>query len=136
LKAVSFLFYLFIEVFVTISIATQIGALYTFLIIVFTAMFGIFLIFSIPFKFLEVMQNVFGKALSFATFGISTILRFFAGILLILPGFFGDMLGLVLLIGSFLFLPKKSAQDDRFDSKKNNKEEFIDVEIIDDNNTK
>lgn len=134
MKLVGFLVYLFIEVFVTVPIASEVGALYTFLIIVFTAVFGIFLFVSTPFKMAELMQNVLNN-FSFAALGFSTILRVIAAIFLILPGFFGDMLGVLLLIGSFLLAPRlnrKDRGDDFSKNNKNNNEEIIDVEIIDD----
>lgn len=130
------LIYLFIEVYVTITIASEIGFLYTFLIILFSAVFGIVLIFNTPFKMAEIMQNILGSA-SLVAFGIFTFLRIFAAFLLILPGFFGDIVGIILLVGSFLFAPKQNKQDVVYSDEENHKhkkEEIIDVEIIDDNN--
>ena len=138
MKLTLFLIYLFIEVYVTITIALEIGFLYTFLIIIFTVIFGLILIITTPFKMAEIMQNIFGNA-SFLAFGISTLLRIIAGIFLVLPGFFGDMIGLVLFIGSLLFLPRKNINaNEHYDlnNYKKNEEEIIDVEIVDDNSDK
>ncbi|MDR0467286.1 MAG: FxsA family protein [Campylobacteraceae bacterium] len=136
MKAILFLAYLFVEVYVTITIASEIGFFFTFLTIVFTAIFGIILIFKTPFKIAEIMQNVLGKASSFIAIGISAILRIFAAILLIFPGFFGDILGLILLVVSILITPKIDAYNDKHSKESKNKEEIIDVEIIVDNGNK
>lgn len=134
MKSFCFIIYILIEAFITISIASEIGILYTLLVVLFTGAIGLFLFLSIPFKIAEIMNNVFTD-FSLTAFGISTFLKICGAIMLILPGFFGDMIGVILVIGSVIFLPKPKTTNQKQDKSKNYNEEIIDVEIVEDNNT-
>ncbi|MFV0481945.1 MAG: FxsA family protein [Campylobacteraceae bacterium] len=137
MKSAIFIVYLFIEILISLPIASNIGVLYTFLEIIFSVIIGFFLLLSTPFKMAEIFQNSMGRNFSISAFGISTFLRVTSAFLLILPGFFGDMIGVVLFIGSIIFRPKVDNSTIYEEPKRdrNQNEEIIDVEIIDDNNS-
>jgi UPF0716 family protein affecting phage T7 exclusion len=125
-KLILFLFYIFIEVVVTIPLASAIGVFYTFLEILLSAVFGIILLFNTPFKLQESFQRIMQKKLSLSTVSLASTVRILGAFLLILPGFFGDITGAVLLIMSAVLLIGVKRDD----------EDIIDVEIIDDNSNK
>ncbi|MDR0579504.1 MAG: FxsA family protein [Campylobacteraceae bacterium] len=126
MKLILFLFYIFIEVVVTIPLASAIGVFYTFLEILLSAVFGIILLFNTPFKLQESFQRIMQKKLSLSTVSLASTVRILGAFLLILPGFFGDITGAVLLIMSAVLLIGVKRDD----------EDIIDVEIIDDNSNK
>jgi UPF0716 family protein affecting phage T7 exclusion len=125
-KLILFLFYIFIEVVVTIPLASAIGIFYTFLEIVLSAIFGIILLLNTPFKLHESIQRIMQKRLSLSTVSLASTIRILGVFLLILPGFFGDITGAVLLVMSAVLLVSVKVSRDKDD------ENIIDVEIIDD----
>jgi UPF0716 family protein affecting phage T7 exclusion len=126
-KLILFLFYIFVEVVVTVPLASAIGIFYTFLEIVLSAIFGIILLFNTPFKLQESFQRIMQKRLSLSTVSLASTIRILGAFLLILPGFFGDITGAVLLIMSAILLIGVKVSRNKDD------EDIIDVEIIDDN---
>lgn len=127
MKLILFLFYIFVEVVVTVPLASAIGIFYTFLEIVLSAIFGIILLFNTPFKLQESFQRIMQKRLSLSTVSLASTIRILGAFLLILPGFFGDITGAVLLIMSAILLIGVKVSRNKDD------EDIIDVEIIDDN---
>jgi UPF0716 family protein affecting phage T7 exclusion len=125
-KIILFLIYLFVEVTVTLPIAGALGVFYTFLEIILSAIFGIFILLNTPFKLHESIQRVMQKKLSVSTVSLASTIRVLGSFLLILPGFFGDTVGAVLLVMSAVLLIGVKYSKDK-------DEDVIDVEIIEDN---
>jgi len=129
MKAILFLIYLFVEVAISLSFAYAIGILYTFLEILLSAIFGAVILFNTPFKLQESFQRITMNKISLSAVSLAATIRVLGSFLLILPGFFGDMVGAILLIMSaVLFIGNKISR-----GKNNEKddEDIIDVEIID-----
>jgi UPF0716 family protein affecting phage T7 exclusion len=133
-----FLIYLLIEVFVSVNISSQIGAFATFLEIILSAILGFILLANFRVTLLESMQALQRRSISMAEFQKLNAFSLLGAILLIIPGFFSDIIGVFLQFGFFAtlfakkFLHVKEDRNyyDRFD--KRNEDEIIDVEVIDD----
>jgi len=133
-----FAVYLFIEVLITVNIASKIGALATFLEIVFSALFGFFLLRNTSFRVFESMRALAEGEITMEEFQRLNLFSIIGAFLLIIPGFFSDILGVLFQFSSFgtLFAKKilhlKSKNRERFerDDLKEYEEEIIDVEII------
>jgi UPF0716 family protein affecting phage T7 exclusion len=129
-KLIFFLLYIFVEIIITIPLASAMGVFYTFLEIVLSAFFGIVMLLNTPFKFQDSIHRIMQKRLSLSTVSLASTVRILGAFLLILPGFFGDTVGVILLIFSAVLLIGIKISPDKDD------EDVIDVEIIDDNSRK
>ena len=134
---VYFLLYLLLETLVTVEIASKIGGLATFLEIIFSGAVGLFLLTNFRYTLANSAMRVFTKEIDIEEFQRDSIFTFLGAIFLIIPGFFSDIIGVLLqfsLIGTY-FAKKvfglKSKQHKNFKGDIN--EEIIDVEIVDDN---
>lgn len=131
-----FLIYLFAEVYVTIEIASQIGGLVTFLEIVGSAFLGIFILMNFRHTLSENLDALRTRQIDMQGFSNRNILGLFGAILLILPGFLGDMIGILMqfsLIGTLIinrFTRKYPPQNHTYTTRKD--DHVIDAEIIDD----
>jgi 2-isopropylmalate synthase/UPF0716 protein FxsA len=147
--------YLFLEVMVSTSFASMLGGLLTFIEIVFTAFIGIFLLRTFQFSIMESGQKLSQGEITQDEFLASNMSKAIGAILLIIPGFFTDIIGLLLqfgiltfiLIKLFSFKPKRSDEQNQYNNthfhyesynnyeqpkRRYDNEEIIDVEIIDD----
>jgi 2-isopropylmalate synthase/UPF0716 protein FxsA len=106
------------------------GFFYTFLEIILSALLGIVVLFNTPFKFQESVQKIMQKRLSLSTVSLASTIRILGAFLLIMPGFFGDTVGAILLVWSIILLIGVKISRNKED------EDIIDVEIIDDNSRK
>ena len=135
---VYFIVYFFIEVMVTVNISSQIGALMTFAEIILSAFIGLFLLTNFRYTLAQSMSLVLSGGLTTQEFQKMSLFTLLGAILLIIPGFFSDMLGILLqftFFGTFfarkiLHLKTKTTTVQRKDN------DAIDVEIIDNNATK
>ena len=121
-----------LEIFIMIKIGGQIGALNTIILIFLTAIIGIYYakrqgIQTLKSGMMNIYQN---KAPIYELISGASIA--FAALLLIIPGFFTDSVGFLLLFPlsrNILFKMMVSKEKKTHDDKKNNK--TIDGEIID-----
>ncbi len=90
--------YVYIEISIFIQVAHVLGVLLTLLLVVFTSIVGISLVRNQGFKNLMLMQQKLAEGESPAKEMVKTVSLIIAGLLLILPGFFTDFLGLLLLL--------------------------------------
>ncbi len=135
---VYFIIYFFIEVMLTTNIASEIGGLMTFLEIIFSAFIGLFLLTNFRYTLAKSMSSVLSGELTAQEFQKMSLFTLFGAILLIVPGFFSDILGVLLqftFFGTFfakkiLHLKTKKTTIQRKDN------DAIDVEIIDNSTTK
>ncbi|MDD3463328.1 MAG: FxsA family protein [Sulfurospirillaceae bacterium] len=131
-----FLVYLFLEVFVSVNISSKIGALWTFVEIILSAVVGVLLLANAKNTLFESMQALQNRVISMDEFKKLNAFSILGALFLILPGFFGDIVGLFLQFGFFatLFAKKvlhvRDVEDEFGSIKKEYNDEVIDVEII------
>lgn len=127
-----FVIYLFLEVIVTVDIAGRIGGLATFLEIVASAFLGIMILMNFRHTLGENLYALQTRQITMESFTKRNMTGLLGAILLILPGFLGDMIGILMqfsLLSSFIvnrfsrkYQPPTQPKDDN----------VIDAEIIDD----
>ena len=136
-----FLVYLLLEVFVSVNISSSIGAMATFLEIILSAMFGFVLLANFRNTFGESMQAMQRRTISITEFQKLNAFTLLGALLLILPGFFSDIIGIFLQFTFFatLFARKVLHVKDNIDiddiqniHRRKEEDEIIDVEVIDD----
>jgi UPF0716 family protein affecting phage T7 exclusion len=127
------------------TIAGEVGGLSIFLEIIFSAIFGITILKNFKFSLMESIEKARTSKMTQEEFLKTNVSRAIAALFLIIPGFFTDILGILMLIGFLpyivtkLFKFKKPIQTKYYNSsfnnttyKKEQNNEIIDVEIIDD----
>lgn len=150
--------YLFLEVMVSTFFASMLGGLLTFVEIVLSAFVGIYLLRNFRFSIFESGQKLSRGEITQDEFIASNMSKAIGAILLIIPGFLTDLLGLFLQFGIltifltkvFSFKPQERNEQNMYNNahsyyrvdKENiykeqkrryeDDEEIIDVEIIDD----
>ena len=154
---VYFLIYLFLEVMVSSSIAGSIGGLNTFFEIIVSAVVGIYLLKNFKFSLVESINEARSGQITQEEFIKTNVAKAIGAVLLIVPGFFTDFIGIALQFGFFTMFITKIFKFKRPNSTKqrysngnsfhyyensqtnfNNsnykgtKDEIIDVEIVDD----
>ncbi len=133
-----FLVYLFLEVMVTVNLSSIIGAVSTFVEMVLSAMVGIVILANMRVTLMQNMNALLQGAISLESFQRLNLWTIVGAVLLILPGFLGDMVGLLLqfssivtlVVSKFLHVRNDGTPDSPF--KQGKKDEIIDVEVIDD----
>ncbi len=133
-----FLIYLFLEVTITVNIASAIGAFWTFVEIIISAMVGFGLIANFRYTFFESLQALNNREISIEEFQKLNAFSLLGAILLILPGFFSDILGILLQFGFFATLfARKVLHVKKYENfNKGKDDDVIDVEIIEHNSSK
>ena len=89
--------YVYIEISIFIQVAHVLGVLLTLILVIFSSVVGISLVKNQGFKNLMLMQQKMAAGESPAAEMIKSV-SLIAGLLLLLPGFFTDFLGLLLLL--------------------------------------
>lgn len=135
-----FLIYLFLEVMVSVNIASVIGAFATFAELVLSAVIGLILLANMRVTLMQNMHALMQGEISLESFQRLNLWTIVGAIFLILPGFFGDIVGLLLQFSSIvtLFISKfLHVKEDRpfppHHFKQGKDDEIIDVEVIDSN---
>ncbi|AIR60449.1 FxsA family protein [Cedecea neteri] len=90
--------YVYIEISLFIQVAHVLGVFMTLILVIFTSVIGLSLVRNQGFKNLMLMQQKMAAGESPAAEMIKSVSLIMAGILLLLPGFFTDFLGLLLLL--------------------------------------
>ena len=134
-----FLVYLLLEVLVSVNISSEIGAFATFLEIIFSAIVGFMLLGNFRNTLSESMRAMQNRSISIQEFQKLNAFTLLGALLLILPGFFSDIIGLFFQFSFFatLFAKKILHVKDNIDiddiqHTKKEDDEIIDVEVIDD----
>jgi len=91
-----FLIYLFLEVLVSVNIASAIGGLATFFEIILSAFIGISILINFRTTLAENMRAVSFSCIDLQEFQRLNIFTLLGAILLIIPGFLTDIIGLLL----------------------------------------
>jgi UPF0716 family protein affecting phage T7 exclusion len=128
-----FLLYLFFEVLVSVEISSVIGPFWTFAEIVVTALVGIFILINFRTTFMQNLTAVSYNCINLEEFQRLNLFTLIGAILLILPGFLSDIIGMLLQFSVFTQMlvnhyGVKSRTCKR--EKKQKDENVIDVEII------
>lgn len=95
---IAFFLYVYIEISIFIRVAHVLGVLLTLILVIFTSVIGMSLVRNQGFKNFLLMQQKMAAGESPAAEMIKSVSLIIAGLLLILPGFFTDFLGLLLLL--------------------------------------
>jgi 2-isopropylmalate synthase/UPF0716 protein FxsA len=133
-----FLLYLFLEVLVSVNISSQIGGLNTFFELIFSAFIGIYILFHFQSTLAENMRAVSSRQIDLQKFQELNIFTLLGAILLIIPGFLTDILGVLLQFHVFTsilvnrFSAKYDSKDIQSNSNYTKDDDVIDVEIISD----
>lgn len=90
--------YVYIEISIFIQVAHVMGVLMTLILVIFTSVIGMSLVRNQGFKNFLLMQQKMAAGESPAEEMIKSVSLIIAGLLLVLPGFFTDFLGLLLLL--------------------------------------
>jgi UPF0716 protein FxsA len=141
-----FVIYLFIEVMVSSFFITIWGGLFTFFEIILTAIIGITLLKNLNYSLEENIVKIRTGQISQEEFIATNASKGLGAILLIVPGFFTDILGVLfqfgILLGLFSFLFKQKNFQNKYrhtehkqSTKGEKNDEIIDVEIIEHNNS-
>ena len=128
---------------ISTNIASAIGGFSTFLEIIVSAMIGFSLIANFRYTFFESLNALNNRTISIEEFQKLNAFSLLGAVLLILPGFFSDILGALLQFSFFATLFAKnilhvrnSKKYENFNNKGKDNDDVIDVEIIEHNTDK
>lgn len=130
-----FLSYLFLEVIITVEVASKIGGLMMFTEIMVSALIGIAILFNFRTTLLSNVMELKERRISANGFYKRNLLSLLGAILLIMPGIFTDAIAVLIhisLLGSLIvsrFMPKYPTTNQPHEPKDDN---VIDAEIISD----
>ena len=139
-----FLVYLFLEVLISVNISSAIGGLMTFFAILMSAFIGVSILINFRATLMENIRAVSANAIDLNEFQRLNLFSLLGAILLIVPGFFTDILGILMQFGviTSMFVNrygvKSSSYKTNFENKNNiqkDQSDVIDVEIINTNNS-
>jgi 2-isopropylmalate synthase/UPF0716 protein FxsA len=136
-----FLVYLFLEVLISVNISSAIGGLATFFEILLSAFFGIVILVNFRKALTENMTAVSYSCIDLEQFQRLNLFTIFGAILLIIPGFLTDILGVLMQFSAFTTMAvnrynvKSGKCKTNFvnNNIKKDMDDVIDVEIISDN---
>ena len=138
---VYFIIYLFLEVIVSVNLSSYLGGLLTFFEILFSAFIGIMILANFRNTLMENMQAVSYNRIDLQEFQNLNLFTIFGAILLIIPGFLTDIIGILLQFSVFtsMLVNRYNVKSNscKTDSKNNTQKDsdVIDVEIISDSST-
>lgn len=95
---IAFFLYVYIEISLFIQVAHVLGVFFTLILVILTSAMGISLVKNQGLKNFRLMQQKMAAGESPAAEMVKSVSLVIAGMLLILPGFFTDFLGLLLLL--------------------------------------
>jgi len=137
-----FLVYLFLEVIISTNIASSLGGLLTFVAIILTAFVGVSILVNFRKTLVENMAAVSYNTINLEEFQRLNLFTLFGAILLIVPGFLTDIMGLVMQFSVFTSMivnryAVKSTNNKTYEEENHitKDSDVIDVEIISDNAT-
>lgn len=132
-----FLLYLFLEILVSVEISSAIGPFWTFVEVIVSAIAGLLLLTNFRYTFFENMRAMTEGDISVETFQNQNMAALIGALLLIVPGFLTDIVGILLQFGVFTnLLATKLARKQRKKSHVDTnpfhegETDVIDVEII------
>ncbi len=139
-----FLLYLFLETIVSVNIASAIGGLATFFEIVFSALIGVAILVNFHSTMFENLRAVSFGQIDLEEFERLNLFTIIGAILLIIPGFLTDIIGILLQLSTFtsMLINRYGVQSKKENNTfytdqiyKESQDDVIDVEIIEKNTT-
>ncbi len=124
------LLYLFLEVYVSVQIASAIGPVWTFVEIIASAFYGFWILRNMHIQLAATMQALAMGEISVEEFESMNLYMLIGAFLLIIPGFLTDILGLLLQFGVFSKFIARKILKLKSKKTKQGEEDVIDVEII------
>ncbi len=126
---VYFLIYLFLEITVTLNIASRIGSFATFIEVIGSAIVGFIIIVNLGSSLNEGFRALVERRISEEEFLQLHLFMLIGAILLIIPGFLSDIVGILF---QFPYIGLKITKKFyRFKNKEKRSDDVIDVEVID-----
>ena len=129
--------YLFLEILVSVEISSAIGPFWTFVEVIVSAIAGLLLLTNFRYTFFENMRAMTEGEITPETFQNQNMAALIGALLLIVPGFLTDIVGILLQFGVFTnLLASKLARKKRHKSNietnpfHEGDTDVIDVEII------
>ncbi|WP_415398222.1 FxsA family protein [Sulfurimonas sp. CS5] len=144
-----FIIYLFLEVLISVNISSSIGGLATFFEIVLTAFIGILILINFRTTLLHNITAVSYNAIDLREFQKLNLFTIIGAILLIIPGFLTDIIGILIQFSVFtsMLVNRYNVKSANYKSSHNQENisniekniqkdsDVIDVEIISDSST-
>lgn len=137
-----FIVYLFLEVLISVNISSYLGGMMTFFEIILSAFIGIAILVNFRTALKENLTAVSYNCIDLQQFQSLNLFTLLGAVLLIIPGFLTDIIGLLLQFSVFTTMLVNRYQvksgSCKTDFKQNNLKkdsDVIDVEIINDNNS-
>ncbi len=132
-----FVVYLFLEVLISVNISSEIGGLATFFEIILSALLGIGILINFRTTFLQNLSAVSFNCIDLEEFQKLNLFTVFGAILLIMPGFLTDIIGIALQFSVFTsmlinYYNVKSGKCNLQDDLTKKDDDVIDVEVISD----
>lgn len=137
--------YLVLEILISVTIISEIGALATILEMIITALWGMFLLRNYKYAIIVNLMSLKDGKISQTEFMKQNLFVALGAILLIIPGFMTDFIGILLqfsfiasLFSSKVLKKDKKQYQNQYkynNYKKGDDDDVIDVEIIDDKHT-
>jgi UPF0716 family protein affecting phage T7 exclusion len=134
-----FIVYLFLEVIVSVNISSAIGALATFIEIVLSALLGLVILVNFKSTLRENLSSLSQNYMDMREFNSLNLFTIIGAILLIIPGFLTDIVGILLQFSVFTTMltnrySMRSSGHKKYTKNNIQKDtDVIDVEIISDN---
>ncbi|MRI83090.1 MAG: hypothetical protein C6I00_01590 [Nitratiruptor sp.] len=123
------LLYLFVEIYVSVKIASAIGPVWTFVEVVVTALYGLWILHNLHIQLGATMRALAHGEIGLEEFEEMNLAMVLGAILLIIPGFLTDIVGLLLQLKVLGKFAAKRIFKMR-SSKRREESDVIDVEII------
>jgi 2-isopropylmalate synthase/UPF0716 protein FxsA len=118
-----FLIYIFLETMISVWIAGRIGGLNTFLEIIFTALLGIYIIKSAKENLFSTLTELMFQQINSRQFINLNLYPLIGAVLLIVPGFFTDLIGIILQILPHFDFGNSDEVEDKFDFRNDKNED-------------
>lgn len=126
-----FFFYLFIEIVAVLYVVKHWGFFAMFAEIIVSAFIGVLVLVNTQASISDTLWGLRQSRVGPKDFIRGNFAKVFGGILLILPGVFCDIFGVIVLINAYLIL--RNSDDDPYPPKgRNNEDEIIDIEVVQD----
>lgn len=126
-----FFFYLFIELIGVLYVANRWGVFSMFAEVIVSAFIGVLVLINTQASISDTLGGLRQSRVGAKDFIRGNFAKVFGGILLILPGVFCDIFGVIILINAYFIL--KNSHDDPYPPRsQHQEEEIIDIEVVQD----
>lgn len=126
-----FFFYLFIELIGVLYVANRWGVFSMFAEVIVSTFIGVLVLINTQASISDTLGGLRQSRVGAKDFIRGNFAKVFGGILLILPGVFCDIFGVIILINAYFIL--KNSHDDPYPPRaQHQEEEIIDIEVVQD----